>query len=166
MAEPSPGSESSGSVVRTDEVCFSVHNEGDAHASPLYGIRYYADVPSTRTKTIVLVHGAGPSHHYWDLRPDFSIARNLAAAGYLAITYDRLGYASREVRWTNVAVATPVGIRCRSPSTTWRVVPAGRSRNSNATDATSGEANAHNNDSLRGRERHVERPSPSAAVRP
>ena len=51
----------------------------------------------------------------------------------------------------------PVEIRCRSPSTCWRVAPARRSRKSSATatastwaidatDATSGEANAHNSD--------------------
>jgi hypothetical protein len=67
------------------------------------------------------------------------------------------GSPSRDVRWTNVAAATPVAIRCRTPSTTWRVAPARRSRKSSAratastwaidaTDATSGEANAHSSD--------------------
>lgn len=80
------------SRVHTDEVCFNVHNEGDPQPSALYGVRYYSRAPRPETKTIVLVHGVSPTHEYWDVRPDFSIARNLATAGYLVITYDRLGW--------------------------------------------------------------------------
>ena len=78
--------------VRTDEICFTVHNPGDANERALYGVRYWTKKPTTKTRTILLVHGATPAHEYWDLRPDFSVARNLARAGYQVVAYDRLGY--------------------------------------------------------------------------
>ena len=76
--------------VRTDEVCFTVHNDGDPDPSAVYGVRYSTGGPMTTA--IVLVHGVSPAHEYWDLRPDFSVARNLAAAGYTVFSYDRLGW--------------------------------------------------------------------------
>lgn len=79
-------------AVHTDEVCFSVHNTGDSEASAVYGKRYWTKKPTAKTPVIVLVHGVSPDHRYWDLRPDFSVARNLARAGYLVISYDRLGW--------------------------------------------------------------------------
>jgi pimeloyl-ACP methyl ester carboxylesterase len=80
------------SPVRTDEVCFTVHNEGDPVPVAVYGVRYYVGDPQPQTKVIVLVHGHSITHAFWDLRPDFSVARNFARAGYLVIAYDRLGY--------------------------------------------------------------------------
>lgn len=85
-------------AVRTDEVCFRVHNEGDPLPATVYGVRYYRGTPGPATKVIVLVHGASITHTFWDLRPDFSVARRLAQAGYLVIAYDRLGYAKSPYR--------------------------------------------------------------------
>lgn len=79
-------------AIRTDEVCFAAHNPGDPEAVSLYGRRFYDHAPTPTTTTIVLVHGGGPTYEYWDARPDFSVARDLARAGYLVIAYDRLGY--------------------------------------------------------------------------
>jgi pimeloyl-ACP methyl ester carboxylesterase len=78
--------------VRTDRVCFTVHNEGDPHPSRVYGVRYYRAEPGPQTPAIILVHGNSVTHDFWDIRPDFSVARRLAEAGYLVVTYDRLGY--------------------------------------------------------------------------
>lgn len=79
--------------VRTDEVCFSATNPGDVEASAIWGKRYWTSKPTAKTPVIVLVHPVGPAHEYWDPTPAFSAARNLARAGYLVISYDRLGYA-------------------------------------------------------------------------
>jgi pimeloyl-ACP methyl ester carboxylesterase len=76
--------------VRTDEVCFSVHNEGDPLPSQVYGVRF--GEPRPDTPVIILVHGHSITHAFWDVSPDYSVARNLARAGYLVIAYDRLGY--------------------------------------------------------------------------
>jgi pimeloyl-ACP methyl ester carboxylesterase len=78
--------------VGTDEVCFTVHNEGDPLPSRVHGIRYYVGEPRPEDKVIVLVHGNSVTGAFWDLRPDLSVARNFAEAGYLVIAYDRLGY--------------------------------------------------------------------------
>lgn len=78
------------SSIRADQVCFTVHNDGDPEASVVYGVRYSAGGPAD--KAIVLVHGVSPAHEYWDLRPDFSVASRLAAAGYTVFSYDRLGW--------------------------------------------------------------------------
>lgn len=90
MLGVSPAAGSGRPAVRTDEVCFTVHNDGDPQASAVYGVRYSPGAPTT--KAIVLVHGVSPAHEYWDLRPDFSVARTLAAAGYTVFSYDRLGW--------------------------------------------------------------------------
>jgi pimeloyl-ACP methyl ester carboxylesterase len=47
---------------------------------------------------IVLVHGNSVTHAFWDVHPDFSVARRLAQAGYLVVTYDRLGYGNSPYR--------------------------------------------------------------------
>jgi pimeloyl-ACP methyl ester carboxylesterase len=60
--------------------------------SQVYGVRYYRGEPGPQTTAIVLVHGNSVTHEFWDVRPDFSVARRLAEAGYLVIAYDRLGY--------------------------------------------------------------------------
>lgn len=79
-------------TVRTDEVCFTVHNQGDPTPSSVNGVRFYVGNPTPETKVIVLVHGHSITHAFWDVAPDFSVARNLARAGYLVLAYDRLGY--------------------------------------------------------------------------
>jgi pimeloyl-ACP methyl ester carboxylesterase len=78
--------------LRTDEVCFTVHNEGDPQASSVHGLRYYIGDPKPETPVVVLVHGHSVTRSVWDASPDFSVARNLARAGYLVIAYNRLGY--------------------------------------------------------------------------
>lgn len=78
--------------LRMDEVCFSVHNEGDPEASSVHGLRYSVGEPNAETPVIVLVHGHSVTRGLWDASPDFSVARNFARAGYLVIAYDRLGY--------------------------------------------------------------------------
>jgi pimeloyl-ACP methyl ester carboxylesterase len=63
--------------------------------STLYGLRYIdrgARVDAS-TPAIVLVHGIASSTENWDFSPTWSVARGLAAAGYVVYSYDRLGYA-------------------------------------------------------------------------
>lgn len=83
-----------GDRVKVATVCFSVTNPAGGQ-SALYGLRY----TSTRgrvdpsTPAIVLVHGIASSTENWDFSPNWSVARALAAAGYVVYSYDRLGYA-------------------------------------------------------------------------
>jgi pimeloyl-ACP methyl ester carboxylesterase len=79
--------------VRVDTVCFSVHNTGDPLPSTLYGLRYTTGRPTSATPAIVLVHGIASSTANWDYTPSFSVARRLAQAGFVVISYDRLGFA-------------------------------------------------------------------------
>ena len=83
-----------GHRIRIATVCFSVTNPAGGQ-SRLYGLRY-SDVrgrvdPST--PAIVLVHGIASSTENWDFSPTWSVARALAAGGYVVYSYDRLGYA-------------------------------------------------------------------------
>lgn len=83
-----------GDRVKATTVCFSVTNPAGGQ-STLYGLRYIergARVDS-RTPAIVLVHGIASSTENWDFSPTWSVARALAAAGYVVYSYDRLGYA-------------------------------------------------------------------------
>ena len=84
-----------GDRVDTTTVCFSVTNPAGGQ-SILYGLRYVD--PSARidllTPAIVLVHGIASSTENWDFAPTWSVARGLAAAGYVVYSYDRLGYAN------------------------------------------------------------------------
>jgi pimeloyl-ACP methyl ester carboxylesterase len=85
---------SSAATVRVDTVCFSVHNTGDPLPSTLYGRRYTVGRPTASTPAIVLVHGIASSTGNWDYTPGFSVARRLAQAGFVVISYDRLGFAN------------------------------------------------------------------------
>jgi pimeloyl-ACP methyl ester carboxylesterase len=83
-----------GDRVTTTTVCFSVTNPAGGQ-STLYGLRYIdrsARVDPS-TPAIVLVHGIASSTENWDFSPTWSVARGLAAAGYVVYSYDRLGYA-------------------------------------------------------------------------
>ena len=83
-----------GGRVAMTTVCFSVTNPAGGQ-STLYGLRYIdrgARVDSS-TPAIVLVHGIASSTENWDFSPTWSVARGLAAAGYVVYSYDRLGYA-------------------------------------------------------------------------
>ena len=93
-----------GDRIKTMTVCFSVTNPAGGQ-STLYGLRYSDERDSGwwrgrgaargdgRTPAIVLVHGIASSTENWDFSPTWSVARGLAAAGYVVYSYDRLGYA-------------------------------------------------------------------------
>jgi pimeloyl-ACP methyl ester carboxylesterase len=78
-------------------VCFAVTNPAGGQ-SMLYGLRYTDIGPRVdpSTPAIVLVHGIASSTENWDFSPTWSVARALAAAGYVVYSYDRLGYAKSD----------------------------------------------------------------------
>jgi pimeloyl-ACP methyl ester carboxylesterase len=78
--------------MRIQTVCFSVRNPAGT-TSVLYGQRFIDGRVSPKTPAIVLVHGIASSTQNWDYTPHWSVARSLARAGYVVISYDRLGYA-------------------------------------------------------------------------
>ena len=88
-AAPAPDS---GNPMRVETVCFSVTNPAGSR-STLYGQRYIDRPVTPRTPAIVLVHGIASSTENWDFTPSWSVARALAQAGFVVISYDRLGYA-------------------------------------------------------------------------
>jgi pimeloyl-ACP methyl ester carboxylesterase len=77
-------------IVRT--ACFSVANPQGTR-SVLYGQRFVEPPYSTRSPTIVLVHGIASSTANWDFSRTWSVARALASAGYVVVSYDQLGFA-------------------------------------------------------------------------
>ncbi len=79
--------------LRSETVCFGVHNQNDPNPSTVYGRRYANGPVSALTPAIVLVHGSASSTDTWDFSPTWSVARALASAGYVVYAYDRLGYA-------------------------------------------------------------------------
>ncbi len=83
-----------GDRVAITTVCFTVTNPAGGQ-STLYGLRYIdrAARVNSSTPAIVLVHGIASSTENWDFSPTWSVARGLAAAGYVVYSYDRLGYA-------------------------------------------------------------------------
>jgi pimeloyl-ACP methyl ester carboxylesterase len=93
--------------VRVETVCFSVHNGTDARASTLFGQRYTVGRATPRTPAIVLVHGVASSTANWDFTPRVSVARRLARAGYVVISYDRLGFARSRYRGPGASITTP-----------------------------------------------------------
>jgi pimeloyl-ACP methyl ester carboxylesterase len=83
-----------GHRVKVATVCFGVTNPAGGQ-STLYGLRYTDSrrPVDAATPAIVLVHGIASSTENWDFSPTWSVARALAAAGYVVYSYDRLGYA-------------------------------------------------------------------------
>ena len=83
-----------GDRVKVATVCFNVTNPAGGQ-STLYGLRYTdtGRPVDPSTPAIVLVHGIASSTENWDFSPTWSVARALAAAGYVVYSYDRLGYA-------------------------------------------------------------------------
>jgi pimeloyl-ACP methyl ester carboxylesterase len=77
-------------VVRT--ACFSVVNPQGTR-SVLYGQRFSDGDFAVNTPVIVLVHGVSSSTEDWDFSRTWSVARALASAGYVVVSYDRLGFA-------------------------------------------------------------------------
>jgi len=77
-------------VVRT--ACFSVVNPHGTR-SVLYGQHFSDGKVARNTPVIVLVHGVSSSTEDWDFSRTWSVARALASAGYVVVSYDRLGFA-------------------------------------------------------------------------
>lgn len=91
---PSASAATTGSgSLSVQTVCFAVNNTGDPQPSTLYGLRYTYGHPTDSTPAIVLVHGIASSTANWDFTPSWSVARRLAQAGFVVISYDRLGFA-------------------------------------------------------------------------
>jgi pimeloyl-ACP methyl ester carboxylesterase len=84
--------------LEVDTVCFDVRNGSDRQVSTLFGQRYSVGKPPARTPAIVLVHGVASSTANWDFTPRLSVARSLARAGFVVISYDRLGFARSRYR--------------------------------------------------------------------
>ena len=80
------------SKMKVESVCFTVTNPS-LGLSTLYGQRFTDGTVSASTPAIVLVHGIASSTENWDFSPTWSVARALAAKGYVVFSYDRLGYA-------------------------------------------------------------------------
>jgi pimeloyl-ACP methyl ester carboxylesterase len=81
--------------MKVTTTCFAVTNPAGGQ-STLFGLRYIDTAGRIRagTPAIVLVHGIASSTENWDFSPTWSVARALAAAGYVVYSYDRLGYAA------------------------------------------------------------------------
>src|SRR4051812_46484856 len=80
------------SKMTVQTACFTVTNP-EGGQSTLYGQRYIDGPVNGTTPAIVLVHGIASSTANWDFSPTWSVARALAARGYVVFSYDRLGYA-------------------------------------------------------------------------
>src|SRR2546430_7555246 len=78
--------------MTVQSVCLTVTNPSLGQ-STLYGQRFTDGTVSSQTPAIVLVHGIASSTQNWDFSPTWSVARALAAKGYVVYSYDRLGYA-------------------------------------------------------------------------
>lgn len=86
--------------VKTETVCFTVHNPGDPIAIPLTGTRFSSrsfDAVRSDDRVILLLHGAVETREIFDggkagIDVDGSFARLLAKHGYVVVTVDRAGY--------------------------------------------------------------------------
>lgn len=78
---------------QVETVCFSVHNPDDPGTYSLFGQRFTPQRATGATPVVVLVPGLASSTANWDFDTHFSVARNLAQAGYVVVSYDRLGFA-------------------------------------------------------------------------
>lgn len=88
---PTAGSAGAASQLITESVCFVVHAPSDPTPRNVFGTRYHIGPVTLDREAIVLVHGAS-TRGIWDFREHFSVARNLARAGYVVIAYDQLGF--------------------------------------------------------------------------
>jgi pimeloyl-ACP methyl ester carboxylesterase len=73
--------------VSSSTVCFAVHD--GPLATRVIGTRFQA-AGSDRRRVILLVYGHSGTRRIWDWKPTYSVARRLARAGFLVLTYDRL----------------------------------------------------------------------------
>jgi pimeloyl-ACP methyl ester carboxylesterase len=83
--------------VKTETVCFTAHNGVDPVPVTITGTLFHKGVYKPSSKVIIAVHGFVNDRRIWDggsFDPvlEESYARALANAGYVVITYDRLGY--------------------------------------------------------------------------
>ena len=82
--------------TQTKTVCFTVTNGTDVNASSVTGTLFHRGRYNSASKVIVLNHGTASNRGFWDggAAGDASpqTARLLASAGYVVITYDRLGF--------------------------------------------------------------------------
>ncbi len=82
--------------IQRSIVCFSVKNGTDVNSSSLTGTLFHRGHYTSASKAILLNHGTASTRLQWDggAAGDASprTARLLASAGYVVITYDRLGF--------------------------------------------------------------------------
>ena len=82
--------------IQRSLVCFSVKNGTDVNSSSVTGTLFHRGRYTSASKVILLNHGAASNRSQWDggAAGDASprTARLLASAGYVVITYDRLGF--------------------------------------------------------------------------
>src|SRR6266852_3998144 len=82
--------------IQRSTVCFSVKNGADVNSSSLTGTLFHRGHYTSASKVILLNHGTASNRSQWDggAAGDASpqTARLLASAGYVVITYDRLGF--------------------------------------------------------------------------
>lgn len=86
--------------VKTETICFSVHNPGDPIPIPITGTRFSQrslQAVTPRHRVVLLLHGAVETREIFDggkagIEIDSSFARRLARAGYVVVTVDRAGY--------------------------------------------------------------------------
>src|SRR6267378_2729042 len=82
--------------IQRSLVCFSVRNGTDVNASSVTGTLFHHGRYNSASKVILLNHGTASNRGWWDggAASDASpqTARLLASAGYVVITYDRLGF--------------------------------------------------------------------------
>lgn len=86
--------------IKSETICFSVHNTGDPVAIPLTGTRFSLrsfEAQQPEDRVILLLHGAVETREIFDggksgIASDGSFARLLAKEGYIVVTVDRAGY--------------------------------------------------------------------------
>ncbi|OJY18468.1 MAG: hypothetical protein BGO98_32560 [Myxococcales bacterium 68-20] len=86
--------------VKTEEICFTVHNPGDPNPTSVTGTRFSQrsfNAVKPNNRVILLSHGAVETREIFDggkagIDVDSSFARRLAKNGYMVVTIDRAGY--------------------------------------------------------------------------
>jgi len=82
--------------IQRSLVCFSVRNGTDVNSSSVTGTLFHRGRYNSASKVILLNHGVASNRGVWDGgaagEESPRVARLLASAGYVVITYDRLGF--------------------------------------------------------------------------